>query len=205
METDDFKLLVGRKAHPWDTFVDELGLKPNHALNLTFIKAHLRSSTILVPAKLLGQLKLNGVTKVFGVGVSVSDFTDPEQTTDPRATHVDFLTHLAKRLLKKNLRLVEVMDSLVLSKKPFHFIIAFLEVLSHDLDNAQDSCLVEVTDEGLDLLRDRQIVTARENVRQTHFVLHKCVEPKILTESHLRHQLTIEREMVVEVLRLETL
>lgn len=83
------------------------------------------------------------------------------------------------------------MDSLILNKKPLHIFVSFYEMLGHDLDDAQDSCLVEVIDKRLDLLWDRKIVTARENVREAHFVLHECVEPKVLTEAHLGHKLTI--------------
>lgn len=105
--------------------------------------------------------------------------------------------------LKESLRLLKLGNLLVLLEKFRHVVISGHEVIRDDFDDTQDRGLVEIADECLCLLWHRQVVTAREDVGNLVFLLHETVEPKVLAETHLRHQLPVRGEMVVELVRFE--
>ena len=75
----------------------------------------------------------------------------------------------------------------------------------HDLDDGENGCLLEVGDECFSLLRHRQVVAPGEEVTHLELVLAEAVEEKVFAETHLRHELSVLRKVVVEVLGQEVL
>ena len=72
-------------------------------------------------------------------------------------------------------------------------------MIRHDLNDAEDSSLVEIADEAFGLLGDWQVIAPWEHMRYAMILLIKAIEPEILTEAHFGDKLTILREMIVKM------
>ena len=64
------------------------------------------------------------------------------------------MAQLPEIWLEKTLRLLKLLLFLVLCEQHLHLFIAFHKVIRHDLNDAEDSSLVEIADEAFGLLGD---------------------------------------------------
>lgn len=106
---------------------------------------------------------------------------------------------------KKAAGLFEVLNAGVVCEELAHVIVAFKEAPRHYLKYRQNRSLIKILNERPGLLRDGQIVAPGEDVGNLVLLLREAVEPEVLAQAHLGHELPVLRKVVVKVPSLQVL